>query len=317
MEKLLYPGSFDPWHAGHQFIYDSACELVGKENVFIGLAINPGKIKPGDYFSDHIKKAEFLKWTMAPLNANIVIIGKTSVEMCREIGAKFMVRGLRPSYDLPQEAALDFWNRRVSDFTVKTLFFMPPEDLNHLSSSVVKDLIRFDLSKNLEEFINPYILERWKNGRIPENSLYFGPKCVGKSTYCEGLAISNNTKILDCDKEIWKFFSKNKAIGICKRMKNIIEKQDFRSYPEIMDEIAFQINWEEFLRPNVSHEASALGMFFKYIPASVVGKFQLIKINTYPEIREERARKRKCWETLKKYDFFYQDPPFYDKKIFV
>ena len=59
--KVLYAGSFNPFHNGHQYVYEEACRLFGKENVIIGLAHNPAK---GLEFE---KKAEFLKWTMARL----------------------------------------------------------------------------------------------------------------------------------------------------------------------------------------------------------------------------------------------------------
>ena len=182
---ILYPGSFDPWHKGHQFVYDCAKQLVGFENVVIAIALNQAKFKPDNEFKNYADKAKFLKWTMAPIGwsenekPNIVIVDSTSINMCRKVNANFMVRGLRPSYDLPQEAALDFWNRQLSNDNVKTLFFMPPDNYNHLSSSVIRDLLKLEQDSYLEGFIDPYISERWKNGKIPDKCLYFGKKCTG------------------------------------------------------------------------------------------------------------------------------------------
>jgi pantetheine-phosphate adenylyltransferase len=140
VKKVLYPGSFDPWHVGHQFVWKSACELVGEENVWIGLATDVKKFKPSEQFPSSISKCEFLKWALVPLKAQTIVVKNTSVETCREIEASFMVRGLRPSYDLPQEAALDFWNKKLSRGNIKTMFFMTPDNINHLSSTAIREM---------------------------------------------------------------------------------------------------------------------------------------------------------------------------------
>jgi cytidyltransferase-like protein len=54
--KVLYAGSFNPWHKGHQYVYNCACEYFGKDNVIIGIGNNPAKQKT--------TSAEFIKWTM-------------------------------------------------------------------------------------------------------------------------------------------------------------------------------------------------------------------------------------------------------------
>lgn len=314
-KKVLYPGSFDPWHAGHQFVYNSACDLVGKENVWVGLATDVKKFRPSEQFPTSVSKCEFLRWTIAPIGLQTVIVRKTSVETCKDIGADFMVRGLRPSYDLPQEAALDFWNSKLSGGRIRTMFFMTPDTTNHLSSTAIREMVNYDPSgkRCIGEFMNPYVLARWKCGKIPEATLYFGPKCVGKSTYLKDF------HVIDCDKSIWNHIrvSEDDKKVMENNFRRAIWEKDAMAYDALMEETARAINWANFLNPESSYEVSALGAYFGYIPPEVIGQFKLVKINTLPEERRKRAEKRDCLRTLEAFDYFYRDPEFYDGEIMV
>jgi len=325
LKKVLYPGSFDPFHAGHQFVYNSACDLVGHENVWIGLATDIKKFMPSKQFPTPISKCEFRRWTIAPIGAKTVIVRSTSVETCNEIGADFMVRGLRPSYDLPQEAALDFWNSRLSGGMIRTLFFMTPDTTNHLSSTAIREMINYDPTgkKCIGEFMNPYVLARWKHENIPTSTLYFGPKCVGKSTYLQQLGERykpcERIYVKDCDKTIWENIrvSENDRKVIENNFRRAIWEKDRGDYDALMYEMGKNINWANFLNPEYSYEVSALGAYFKYIPPEVVGQFKLVKLNTTPEERMKRAEKRDCLRTLDAFDYFYEDPPFFDEEIVI
>jgi len=49
----------------------------------------------------------------------------------------------------------------------------------------------------------------------------------------------------------------------------------------------------------------------------VIGQFKLVKLNTSPEERMKRAEQRECIRTLEAFDYFYQDPPFFDEEITI
>jgi len=64
-------------------------------------------------------------------------------------------------------------------------------------------------------------------------------------------------------------------------------------------------------------DVSAFGAYFKYIHPEVIGQFKLVKLNTSPEERMKRAEQRECIRTLEAFDYFYQDPPFFDEEITI
>ena len=62
--KVLYPGSFNPFHAGHQYVYDTACEMFGKENVYIGVGCSIAKFETKDNYESYLRK---IKFTVRPI----------------------------------------------------------------------------------------------------------------------------------------------------------------------------------------------------------------------------------------------------------
>ncbi|MEC8853820.1 MAG: pantetheine-phosphate adenylyltransferase [Bacteroidota bacterium] len=137
MNKIaVFPGSFSPFSLGHKAVVDSALPLFDK--VIIAVGNNPEK---NQYFS--IKKR--LKW----INDVYKNMPKISVEryegltvdFCKTVNANFIVRGLRDSYDFKFEKNIAQMNKKLNA-EIETIFIITPPDLSHISSTILRDIIK-------------------------------------------------------------------------------------------------------------------------------------------------------------------------------
>ena len=62
-------------------------------------------------------------------------------DFCTERGARAIVKGLRGSADFDDEMAMSLLNRHLSG--VETVFIMGDPTLNHVASSMVKEIARY------------------------------------------------------------------------------------------------------------------------------------------------------------------------------
>jgi pantetheine-phosphate adenylyltransferase len=65
-----------------------------------------------------------------------------TVEFCREVGASFLVRGLRAIADFDTELQLAHNNQRLAP-DIDTVFFMTSLEHSYISSSLVKEIALF------------------------------------------------------------------------------------------------------------------------------------------------------------------------------
>ena len=150
MSQVIYPGTFDPPHLGHLDIVKRASCIFDK--VFIAIAKNPHKnpMFEADFrknLFDKILKAENLK------NVYVEIFDTTLVEYAKSKGIKLVIRGVRLFTDFEYELQISMSNYILGG--LETLFMMPSQEYIHISSTIVRDLIRYKAS--LKGFVHPVI----------------------------------------------------------------------------------------------------------------------------------------------------------------
>ncbi|MDO5566498.1 MAG: pantetheine-phosphate adenylyltransferase, partial [Planctomycetia bacterium] len=74
------------------------------------------------------------------------------------VGAKIMVRGVRPITDIPAEITLMMANRRLAP-DVETLFLIADGELAHVSSSLIKQIADAADESVLASFLSPPAIE--------------------------------------------------------------------------------------------------------------------------------------------------------------
>lgn len=135
----VFPGSFDPFTIGHYDVLRSALEFSDK----VVIAVGYNHLKKG-FFSLEQRK-EIIAVSIAPLVAEgadieVADYSTLTVDFCRSIGAKLIVRGVRLSSDFENETVIASANRKLCP-EIRTVFI--PADSSHsfISSTVVRDVL--------------------------------------------------------------------------------------------------------------------------------------------------------------------------------
>ena len=116
MTTVLYPGSFDPIHNGHIEIIEVASRLF--DEVVVAAVRNPQK---GEALFTLEERQDLIAEATSHLdNVRITMFSSLVVDLAREVGADFIVKGLRVVSDFESELMMAQMNKRVSG--VDTLF---------------------------------------------------------------------------------------------------------------------------------------------------------------------------------------------------
>lgn len=157
MTTVLYPGSFDPIHNGHLEIIEVASELF--DEVIVAAMRNPQKGTP---MFDLEERQSFLTESVAHLdNARITQFSSLVVDLAREVGADFIIKGLRAVSDFESELQQSQMNLAISG--VHTLFIPSATTHSFVASKWIRDIARFggDVSSMVPPPVAKRLLERF------------------------------------------------------------------------------------------------------------------------------------------------------------
>ena len=136
MRIALFPGTFDPITLGHLDIIDRALPLFDK--VVVGIGRNANK-KP--MFSEEQR----LQWIQDCYHDNpkvsAVAYEGLTVNCCANVGAEFILRGIRYVSDFEYEKAIADMNRSL-DGHVETIFLTCSPQYTSVASTLVRDVMR-------------------------------------------------------------------------------------------------------------------------------------------------------------------------------
>lgn len=158
MEKMIYPGSFDPITFGHLDIIERAAKLCDTLHLVVGN--NPSK----NYTFTVEERIEMLTTATSHIK-NLVIshVDGLIIDYCVEHDITIMIRGLRALSDFDYEFQLSTTNRFLYD-KIETVFLMSKPTHTFLSSSQAKEIGRFggDLSQFVSDEIAEAIYKKFK-----------------------------------------------------------------------------------------------------------------------------------------------------------
>ncbi|TCK66893.1 phosphopantetheine adenylyltransferase [Winogradskyella wandonensis] len=135
MKRALFPGSFDPITNGHYDIIKRGIKLF--DEVVVSIGINAEKKY---MFSLEERKAFIEKAFENHPKVKVTTYEGLTVDYCKEIDAKFILRGLRNPADFEFEKAIAHTNRKLSK--IETVFLLTAAKTSYISSSIVRDVIR-------------------------------------------------------------------------------------------------------------------------------------------------------------------------------
>lgn len=155
MERIcLFPGTFDPVTLGHIDIINRAIPLFDK--IYVGIGINSAK---NPMFSAEQRMEWFREiYTNEPKVESVVYDGLT-VNYCKTINARFILRGIRYVSDFEYEKTIADANRTL-DPNIETIFLTGEPKYTSVASTIVRDIIRNggDASLFLPEAVNLSLL---------------------------------------------------------------------------------------------------------------------------------------------------------------
>jgi pantetheine-phosphate adenylyltransferase len=160
MDKIaVFPGSFDPFTTGHESVVLRALPLFDK----IIIAIGNNSSKSG-FFTvgermEMISEA-FQEYTSVEVDS----FEGLTVDYCRGIGSKYLLRGIRTAADFEYERAVAQMNKSMFP-EVESVFLLTTPELTPVTSTIVRDIMAHggDVSKFLPKTINiPRAVEQRK-----------------------------------------------------------------------------------------------------------------------------------------------------------
>ena len=136
MRKAVYAGSFDPPTNGHLWMIEQGSKLF--DSLVVAIGLNPDK----NYVFPASERGCMLKEiTKAyPNTCADHFEKKYVVNYAKSIDAGYILRGIRTDEDYDYERKMRHENRRI-DSNIETVFLMPPNELEDISSSFVMGLV--------------------------------------------------------------------------------------------------------------------------------------------------------------------------------
>ena len=151
----LFPGTFDPITLGHTDIIDRALPLFDK--IVIGIGRNASKIP---MFNEE-QRLQWLKeiYINEPKLEAVVYEGLT-VNCCKEVGANFILRGIRYVNDFEYEKAIADMNRSLASH-IETVFLTCLPQYTSVASTLVRDVLKNggDVSQFLPDVVAKSIIK--------------------------------------------------------------------------------------------------------------------------------------------------------------
>ncbi|GMV78197.1 MAG: phosphopantetheine adenylyltransferase [Chitinophagaceae bacterium] len=136
MRICLFPGTFDPVTLGHIDIINRALPLFDK--IYVGIGENAAK-KP--MFSAEQRMEWFKEIFKTEPKIESVIFQGLTVDYCKSIGARFILRGIRYVSDFEYEKTIADANRTL-DRNIETIFLTGEPKYTSVASTIVRDILK-------------------------------------------------------------------------------------------------------------------------------------------------------------------------------
>jgi pantetheine-phosphate adenylyltransferase len=150
MQRIaLFPGTFDPITIGHLDIINRSLSLFDK--LVIGIGRNANK---APMFSEEQR----LEWAKEIYKDNpkvdMVVYDGLTIRCCQQVGANFILRGIRYVNDFEYEKAIADMNRSL-DNNIETIFLTCLPQYTSVASTLIRDVLRNggDAEKFLPEVV--------------------------------------------------------------------------------------------------------------------------------------------------------------------
>lgn len=137
MTKIaVFPGSFDPITTGHFDIVERAIPLFDK--IVVAIGVNSQKKY---LFSLEQRLASLAQVFEDFPQVEVATYEGLTANYCNQIGAKYLLRGLRNATDFDYENTISQLNKIVGQ-GIETVFLISQPMYSHVSSTIVREIIK-------------------------------------------------------------------------------------------------------------------------------------------------------------------------------
>ncbi len=135
MATALFPGSFDPFTAGHEAILRRVLPLFDK--VVVAVGVNTDK----HYMFSVEDRLALIRQKLADCpNVAITSYSGMTVDLCHQLGAQVIIRGIRTAADFEYEQTIAAVNR-LQDPSIETLLLLADPEHVNISSTLEREKI--------------------------------------------------------------------------------------------------------------------------------------------------------------------------------
>ena len=159
----LFPGTFDPITIGHQDIINRSLPLFDKLVIGIGRNVNKEPMFSVEQRIEWIKEI----YKDNPKVEAVVYEGLT-IRCCQQVGARFILRGIRYVNDFEYEKAIADMNRSL-DTNIETIFLTCLPQYTSVASTLVRDVLKNggDVMQFLPDVVAKSLTKSLKTSKSP------------------------------------------------------------------------------------------------------------------------------------------------------
>lgn len=158
--SIVFPGSFDPITNGHVDLVKRVLPIFDK--VYVAIGVNNQKATLFDLET----RKHWLKKIFAD-EPKVVVdhFEGLTVKFCEQIGSHHIIRGLRNGSDFDYEKTISQLNSIIGK-NVETLFLISKPEFNHISSTIVREIIKGggDVGDFVPKIIADDLIKKFENG---------------------------------------------------------------------------------------------------------------------------------------------------------
>jgi len=135
MKTAVFPGSFDPITVGHVDLVQRAIPLF--DRIVVAVGVNS---KKKSLFTLE-QRMQWLKQVFADTpQVTVDSFEGLTVHYCKQINARYLLRGLRNASDFDYEKTISQLNHIVGN-QIETVFLISKPEYSHISSTIVREII--------------------------------------------------------------------------------------------------------------------------------------------------------------------------------
>lgn len=132
-KTALFPGSFDPFTSGHEALVQRALALF--DHIVVAVGVNTDK----KYMFTSQQRMQKIRDSF-PNDSRVEVVeySDMTVDLCKRVGAHFILRGIRNAKDLEYEQTIAAVNKALAP-DIETVLLLADDKHRDISSTLIRE----------------------------------------------------------------------------------------------------------------------------------------------------------------------------------